>query len=328
MFFFNKTPAKSFIEKQFYVLGTIISLKVYGNKAEKAIIEAVTKLYEIDDKMSVFKESSEISAINKRAGISPVNVSEETFYVVEKAVNYSVLSMGTYDPTIRPVIDLWGFGRGKHLIPDNKTLTSKLQLVNFKDILLDKKAGTIMLRQEGQSLDLGGIAKGYAADAVSYVLRKNRIKKAIIDLGGNIYAYGKRPDNSLWSIGIQDPLNNTGVYIGAIQASNKSVVTSGNYERFFTSGGKRYHHIIDPRTGYPAESGIISSTIISDHSIDADGLSTPTLIMGLENSTNLVNLVPGVDAAFITEDKSLYVTSGLKDSFKLFDPSYNNIIYI
>lgn len=328
MFFFKKANLKPFAEKQFYVLGTIIDLKVYGKRAEKALEEAVNKLYEIDGKMSAFKESSEISAVDINAGISPVKVSEDTFYVVKKAVDYSIISMGIYDPTIRPVLDLWGFGRKKQLVPDRRILSDRLQLVNFRDILIDEKSSTIMLKRKGQSLDLGGIAKGYAADAVSYILRKNHIKDAIIDLGGNIYTLGKKPGNSPWSIGIQDPMNSTGIYLGAIQVSDKSVVTSGNYERFFTVEGKKYHHIIDPRTGYPAESSVVSTTIVSDHSIDGDGLSTPTLIMGLENGLNLVNLIPGIDAVFITQDKKVYITSGLKNSFKLFDSCYSNVVFV
>lgn len=322
IFYFRVTNKKVPITREFYVLGTIIQLKVYGNNGQRAIEEAVNRLNDIDNKMSVFKEYSEISMINQNAGISSQEVSKDTYFVMKEAVRYSELSEGAFNPTIRPVVELWGIGTDKARIPNDNEIRSKLKLVNYKDIILNEKDKTIKLRNKGQNIDLGGIAKGYAADEVKSILIKNNIKSALINLGGNIFALGKKPDKTQWYIGIQNPFNKRGEFVGFISIKNKSVVTSGNYERYFISNGKRFHHIIDPKTGYPSDSKIVSSTIISDHSIDGDGLSTGVYIMGLDKSIKLIESIKGIDAIFITENKEVYFTSGIKNKFKLIDENF------
>ena len=154
------------------------------------------------------------------------------------------------------------------------------------------------------------------------IFQNHNIKSAIIDLGGNIYALGNKLDGSSWNIGVQEPLNFEGACMGIVSVRDKSIVTSGNYERYFVKDGKRYHHIIDPRIGYPDDNGIISVTIISDCSIDGDGLTTCGYIMGLQRGFKLIEDQEGVDAIFITEDKKVYVTSKLKDSFQITNPQY------
>lgn len=320
--FFRARNKKVFTEREFYVLGTVVQLKVYGSNGKIAVEEAVNRLNDIDNKMSVFKEYSEISMINENGGISNVEVSKDTYFVVKEAVKYSELSEGGFDPTIRPVVELWGIGTDKVRVPSDNEIASKLKLVNYKDIILNEKDRTIKLRNKGQNIDLGGIAKGYAADEVKSILIKNNIKSALINLGGNIYALGKKPDRTQWYIGIQNPLGKRGESVGFISVKNKSVVTSGNYERYFISNEKRFHHIIDPKTGYPSDSKIISSTIISDYSIDGDGLSTGVYIMGLDKSIKLIESIKGIDAIFITENREIYITSGIKNKFKLVDENF------
>lgn len=320
--YFRARNKKAFTIREFYVLGTIIQLKVYGSNGKKAIEEAVNRLNEIDDKMSVFKEYSEISMINQNSGISSVEVSEDTYFVVKQAIRYSEVSEGAFDPTIRPIVELWGIGRDKPRIPSEYEIRSKLKLVNYKDIIINDKDRTIKLRNEGQNIDLGGIAKGYAADEVKNILIKNNIKSALINLGGNIFALGKKQDKTQWQIGIQNPFGKRGEFVGFISIKNKSVVTSGNYERYFIIEGKKFHHIIDPKTGYPSESRIVSSTIISDYSIDGDGLSTGVYIMGIDKSIKLIESLKGIDAVFITENKEIYLTSGIKNKFKLIDENF------
>lgn len=313
---------QSVFAKEFYMLGTIIRLKVHGYKGEKALGEAITKLTEIDDKMSVFKADSEISKINYNSGNIPQKVSHDTYYVIKKAVKYSELSNGAFDPTIRPVVDLWGICTDYPRIPKKKEINSKLELVNYKDIVLNEENSTIKLNKENQAIDLGGIAKGYAADEVKNIFLRNQIKSAIIDLGGNIFAIGNKADGVPWSIGIQDPARRRGECIGSLSIVNKSIVTSGNYERYFIIGGRRFHHIIDPRTGYPSENGVISTTIISDCSIDGDALATCAYVMGLSKGIDFIESLEGVDAIFITEDKGIYTTSGIKDNFKLLNKEF------
>ena len=315
--FFNKRSDNTAVIKEFYSLGTILQFKVYGNKAQQAIDEAMQKVNDIDNKMSVFKDYSEISKINKNAGVSAVKVSKQTFYVIKKAVNYSTLSRGAFDPTIRPVVGLWGIQTENARIPGKDEINKDLILVDYKDIILDEKNNSVMLKNKNQALDLGAIAKGFAADEVSRIFHKNKVKSAIIDLGGNVFALGNKIDNNPWNIGVQDPLSSTGEYVGVIIVTNKSVVTSGNYERYFIKEGKKFHHIIDPLTGNPSENGIISATIISDLSIDGDALSTCAFVMGLENGRKLIESIKGVEAIFITENKYIYTTLGVKNNFEL-----------
>ncbi|HEY5561921.1 MAG TPA: FAD:protein FMN transferase [Clostridiaceae bacterium] len=321
--FFN--IKSTYAQRKAYALGTIIQLRAYGRKSEKAIEEAVTRLNQIDDKMSYFKEDSEISKINKAAGVSPQVVSEETFLLLNTAVKYSELSQGAFDPTIRPLVNLWGIGSGFEDVPTKEEIDTTLKLINYEDIILDKSNNSVLLKTKGQSLDLGGIAKGYATDAVKNIFIRNNIKSGLIDLGGNIYALGGKQDGTPWRVGIQDPYAPRGGYIGVVTVKDKSVVTSGYYEKYYIKSGRTYHHIIDPRTGYPSESNLISATIISDKSLDGDGLSTGLYIMGVTKATKLIEAIPGVDAIFITNAKEVYTTSGIKNIFQLTNTEYKYI---
>lgn len=316
---YKRTP----IMRNFYVLGTIVQLKVFGRKAEKAIDEVVERLNDIDNKMSVFKVYSEISNVNINAGKAAQVVSEDTYFVLKNAVKYSKISEGAFDPTIGPIVDLWGIGTDNARIPEENEIEEKLPLVNYNDIILNEDESSIMLSHQGQSIDVGGIAKGYAADEVKNIFLKRHIKDAIIDLGGNIFALGSKGRGNPWKVGIQNPFKPRGEYVGILSVKNKSIVTSGNYERFFIEGQNKFHHIIDPRTGYPSESKVVSATIISDKSIDGDGLSTGVYIMGLEKAFNLIESLKGIDAIFITDDKKVYSTSGVKENFTLQNHEFN-----
>jgi len=295
-----------------YSLGTIINLRAYGNKAQKAIDEAIEKLNDIDDKMSAFKEHSEISKINSKAGTSSEEiVSKDTYFVVKNAVEYSEILEGTFDPTIRPLVKLWSIGTKEEIIPEKLKIEEIRKLVNYRDVLLNENKNSIMLKQKQQALDVGGIAKGFAADEVRDIFYKHNIKSALIDLGGNIFALGSKEDGTPWRVGIQNPFKPRGEYVGILSVKNKSVVTSGNYEKYFMKDGQRFHHIIDPKTGYPSQSRIISATIISDNSIDGDGLSTGIYILGIDKATKIIEAIDGIEAIFITEDKKIYKTSGV-----------------
>jgi len=305
------------VEKETYLMGTVIQFKVYGKNAEKATEEAVKRVSQIEKKMSVNIETSEVSKLNAKAGVSGEKLSADTYSVIEKSIKYSNLTGGALDATIEPIVKLWGIGTDKERVPSKTEINEKLKLVDYKNIILDKKNSTIKLGRTNQAIDLGAIAKGYTADEVKKVLLKNKISSAIINLGGNVYALGNKPDGTNWNIGVQNPLSTRGEYLGTISVSDKSIVTSGNYERFFIKDGIRYHHIFDPKNGYPAEKGLISTTIVSDKSIDGDALSTSTYILGLDKGLKLIESIKGVEAIFITSDKKIYVTEGLKGSFDL-----------
>ncbi|WP_017211138.1 FAD:protein FMN transferase [Clostridium beijerinckii] len=309
--------------KSSYALGTLINLRASGNKAQVAIDKALERLNEIDDRMSAFKESSDVSKINLNAGSKEEKINSDTYFVVKKAIEYSKVLEGTFDPTIRPLVKLWSIGTKEEKVPEKSQIEKTLKLVNYNDVIFDEKNNSIMLKHNNQALDVGGIAKGFAADEVRDIFHQYDVKSALIDLGGNIFALGSKEDGTSWKIGIQNPFKSRGEFIGILSVKDKSIVTSGNYERYFIKDGKRFHHIIDPKTGYPSESKIISATIISDNSIDGDGLSTGVYIIGIDKSMKIIETIEGIDAIFITEDKKIYKTSGIDESiFTLIDSEF------
>ena len=319
---FNENSRECF--KNIFLMDTIIDLKYYGKNSEKAMNESINKLREIDNNMSLSKSDSEMVKINNNAGKRSVKVNDGFLNVINKAIYYGRLSDGAFDISIRPVDKLWGIGTKNERIPKEKEIKENLKFVNYKNIETDNFNKTVFLRNKNMAIDLGGIAKGYAADELVKILKENNIKSGLINLGGNIYAYKKDKNDKPFNIGIQDPKEENGQTFAIIKVKNKSVVTSGNYERYFIKNGKRYHHIMDPRTGAPSESGIISSTIISDKSIDGDALSTATFILGVKKGMELINSLSGVEAIFVTNDNKVYTSLGLNnDNFKITNERYH-----
>lgn len=300
-----------------YMLGTVISLKYYGENGEKAIEESLDKLKDIENKMSLNIEGSEICKINKNAGKTYTKLSKDTYEVISEALRYSKLSKGCFDISVLPVSCLWKIGTENPRIPEKDEIKKALKYVDYKNIVLNKQDNSVFLKESNMAVDLGGIAKGYAADQLKGIVEKYKIKRAFINLGGNLYVYGEKENGDPWNIGIQDPLGDKGKSFATLRVKNKSIVTSGNYERYFIKNGKRYHHIFDSKTGYPAECGIISSTIISDKSIDGDALSTATYVLGVDKAMELVDSLKGVEAVFVTTDKKVYITEGIKDAFQI-----------
>ncbi|NFK79592.1 FAD:protein FMN transferase [Clostridium botulinum] len=312
----NSKPEEP-VSRETYLMGTIINIKAYGKNADKAVQSSVDKISDIENKMSLNIPTSEVNKINKNAGIAPVKVSKNTFDVIKASLIYSEKSKGSFDITVEPLVSLWGIGTDKARIPSKDEISNALKLINYKDVIINEKESTVMLKRKGQAIDLGAIAKGYTADELKKVLLNYNVSSAFLSLGGNVYVLGNKPDKTPWKIGVQNPLEPRGDYLGIVSVSDKSVVTSGNYERFFERNGKRYHHIFDTKTGYPAEKGLISVSIISDKSIDGDALSTSVYTLGLDEGKKLIESLKGVEAIFVTNDKKVYVTSGLKDVFKL-----------
>ncbi|MDQ0150979.1 FAD:protein FMN transferase [Eubacterium multiforme] len=307
-----------------FLMNTIIDLKYYGKNSQKAIDESMDKLNEIDNNMSLTKDNSEIVKINNNAGKRSVKVNDGFLSVVNKAIYYGRLSDGAFDISIRPIDKLWGVGTKNERIPKEKEIKENLKFVNYKNIETDNFNKTIFLKDKNMAIDLGGIAKGYAADELVKILKENNIKSGLINLGGNVYAYEKDKNAKPLNIGIQDPKEKNGQTFATVKVKNKSIVTSGNYERYFIRNGKRYHHIMDPKTGAPSESGIISSTIISDKSIDGDALSTATFILGVKKGMELINSLNGVEAIFVTKDNKVYTSSGLNnDNFQITNERYH-----
>ncbi len=316
------SPSKP-ISKSSFMLGTLIEIKLYDKGSLKVIDEAFSRIAEIEAKMTINSaETSEIIKLNMESGQGQVKLSPDTFYVVERGKYYSELSDGLFDITIGPIVKLWNIGTEAAAVPDPAALEQSLRLVGYEALQLDKKTLTAALEKKGMLVDLGGIAKGYAADEVTAILKGHGVEHAIINLGGNMVVIGNNPSGAPWKIGIQDPTDPRGQYMGIAQVVDKTVVTSGTYERYFEQGGTLYHHILDPKTGYPAENQLISVSIITESSIDADALSTSTFLMGLDKGLQFIEQMENMEAIFITEDKRVYLTSGIRDSFMIVDEAY------
>ncbi|MDK2824369.1 MAG: FAD:protein transferase [Clostridia bacterium] len=314
------------VAKTTFLMGTIVKITIFDKLENDAVFTKVfDRIEEIENKMTINKntDKSEIIKLNNAAGKDFVQLSPETFYVLEKGRHFSVLSNGQFDITIGPIVKLWNIDKENASVPDDTLIKNKLPLVNYRNLLLNKTELKAKLLKEKMIVDLGAIAKGYAADEVAKILKENGIKHAIINLGGNILTLGTKPDGTLWRLGLQDPYEPRGDYMAIVKLNNQTLVSSGTYEKYFEQNGKRYHHIIDPQTGYPAENNLISVSIITRKSIDGDALSTAIFLLGLEKGMKLIEKSPDTEAIFITNDKKVYVSSGInEDIFKIVDDQY------
>ena len=309
----------------YYDLGTVSEITLYNIKESEAndiLKKCGDILLSIDNTMGKTREYSEVSKINENAGKEYVKVSDETFYVIKNALHFSDISDGVFDITVGPIVDLWGIGTDNARVPISKEIEEKLPLVNYKDISLDEKNKSVKLEKENMEIDLGGIAKGYAADKIYEYLKEENVEIAIINLGGNVFTLGEKTKNTPFKVGIQDPTNERGNSIGSINVSDQSVVTSGIYERYIKKDGVIYHHMIDPSTGYPFDNNLSSVTIVSSSSLIGDGLSTTAFGLGVEKGLKLIESIDDTEAIFITKDKKVYTTSNLKDKINLTDNSF------
>ncbi|MDR1574986.1 MAG: FAD:protein FMN transferase [Treponema sp.] len=311
-----------------FALGTVCDINLYESGSDKLYARIFARIREIDRTMSARPEAgdSEVARINRNAGIAPVEVSADLIEVLERALYYAELSGGAFDPTIGPLAALWDIGSGtsEGRIPDEEEIAGALALVDWRDLVIDRQRGTAFLRRQGMALDLGAIAKGYAADEAAGLAREGGAGRGIFDLGGNILALGGRDGKrgAPWRIGVQDPLDERGAYIGVLPVRDKSVVTSGVYERYFEAGGRRYHHILSSGDGYPVNNGLLSVTIVAGRSIDADGLSTAVFALGYEKGKALIETLPDTGAIFVFEDHTVRITSGLEGIFSLTSDRY------
>ncbi|MBC5995645.1 FAD:protein FMN transferase [Romboutsia ilealis] len=325
---YNSSNTKNKYSREYYYLGTINEVTILGinkSKSEKLLNHCDEILKDIENKMSDTIPGSDVSKINNNAGSNFVNVSDDTFFVIKEAIRYSNLSDGNFDITIGPISDLWGIGTKNSNVPSVEEIQNILDLVDYKNIILDESNKSIKLNKSNMRIDLGAIAKGYAADIIVDYLKANNVKSAIVNLGGNIYTLGSKNHKDPFTVGIQDPTLPRGNSIGNIKTTNKSVVTSGIYERYIQKGNKIYHHILNPYSGYPFENELSSVTIISNKSIICDALSTSVFGLGLEKGFDLIESLDNVDAILITKNKEIYLTSNIKNKFNLTDNSFKII---
>ena len=298
-------------QKIFFAMGTVNTITVF-EEADEALSASKERVKDLDRKLSAYSHDSEIFAINSRAGIAPVAVSMDTFRLIKHSVMYSRITDGLFDITSRPLSQLWKnvvkFGQ----LPDENTLKEARKLVNYKDIILDYPKRMVMLKNKWQQIDLGAIAKGYAADEVRNILHAYGIKNAVINFGGTIINMGKRRN-----IGIQMPFAPNRQSAASIKVENgKAVVSSGLYEQFCIINDQFIHHISDIRTGKPSDSGLIGVTLVGDNSEELDALATAAFIMGAEKSMELLKQL-NIEALFITYDKKLYVTENLRERIRM-----------
>lgn len=311
------------VKRTNYMMGTVVNLTLY-TKDDTLFEECFNIVRDIENKMSLNIEGSEINNINKNAFNKPVRLSDDMYNVISKSIEYSKMSNGKFDITAGKLVELWNIGSSKARVPSQEEIDNAIEFVDYNDIVLDDEEKTISLKKDGMVLDLGGIAKGYAADRIKEHLKSRGVEKAIIDLGGNIYVVGSNPSNKPWGIGIQNPFTeNRNEYLGSVSETNKSIVTSGVYERYYEEDGKKYHHILDTETGYPVENNLMGVSIVSKNSIDGDALSTSVFAMGLEDGMKLINSMDDVDAIFITKDKKVYLSDNIKKNFKAHESNFS-----
>jgi thiamine biosynthesis lipoprotein len=308
--------------RQEYVLGTICTINLFEQGTDPLYDELFARLRELEGILSANRDDTNLSAINAKAGITPQQGSQETIEVLTKAMEIARATDGAFNPAIGPLVKLWGIGTEFAHVPTAKEIEEARSLSAWRDVEINAQENRVYLPKPGMRLDLGGIAKGYAADEIVSILKSRGITRAIIDLGGNVLAYGEKAKGTPWTVGIRNPETNRGDPVLVMKIANQSVVTSGIYERFFEDQGKHYHHILDTETGMPAETGLLSVTIISDSSITADALSTSAFVLGLQRGMAFVNTVSGTEAVFITRDNRIYATKGIVSQLELRDTTY------
>lgn len=306
-------------ERTEFLMGTIVTIKVYDENKEAALEPVFERIQELVEKIDVNDPDkvSEIDQINDQAGIEPVKVSDDIYNLIAKGKDYSTKAEGSYDISIGPLTDLWRIGFPDERKPEQSEIDAVLPFIDYKQVELDDKNKTVFLGKKEMKLDLGSIAKGFMADEAAEVLKENDVTTAIIDLGGNIYVLGNNPSGKQWTVGIQDPYSTRNNTIGKISETDKSIVTSGIYERVLEVDGKTYHHLLSPFDGYPFDNDIAGVSIVSDKSIDGDGLSTSVFSKGVKDGLKFVEQFKGAEAIFISTDKKVYITSGLKGNFEL-----------
>jgi len=305
-------------------MDTICTITVVSSserQAKEAINAGFAEIKRLEDLLNFFSEQSEITAINKSSGYKPVKVSEETRDVIEKAIRISEYTDGAFDPTIAPLIRLWVFSGKNPNIPETKKIKKALTLVDYKKIKINNITSEVFLEEKGMALDPGGIVKGYTADKAINVIKAKGIKAALVAIAGDIKGFGLKPDAEPWKVGIQNPRpippnvthNASRVTDNDIFASlllkDKAISTSGDYQRFFIKDGRRYHHILNPKTGFPADV-VVSASVIAPDGYVADGISTGIFILGPEKGIKLLKSL-GLSGIIVDSNKKTFLTEDL-----------------
>lgn len=303
--------------REVFAMDTYMTVTAYGKESEAAVEEAISEIKRLDALWSVGNENSEVSRLNAEGSLT---LSEETSDLIAEALDLFRETDGAFDITIYPLMDEWGFTTQNYQVPSEDRIHALLKKVDAGQLKYDPGTGQLTLPQ-GMKIDLGGIAKGYTSAHIMDVFSRYDIVSGLVSLGGNVQTYHRKPDGSLWRVGVENPDPTAGQlassdYVGVLEVADKAIITSGGYERYFEENGKRYHHILDPSTGYPSDQGLISVTIVSEDGCLADGLSTSLFVMGLDRSLEYWrNHKEDFDAVFVDREGRITVTSGLRESF-------------
>lgn len=302
-------PAQEPETATFFAMDTAMDFTVYGDAA--LLDEAETLIGSLEEQVSVTDEHSDIYAIDHTGSGS---LSGNAAELMEQTLELCRRTGGALDISVYPIVRAWGFTTGSYQVPDEETIQSLLPLVDYTQIQYDAATGVVTL-PEGMEIDLGSVAKGYAGQLAAQMLREHGVQSALLNLGGNVQTVGAKPDGSPWQIGIKDPQGEDAMMVLSVE--DQAVVTSGGYERYFEQDGQTYWHIMDPSTGHPADSGLISVTIVGDEGVVCDGLSTALFVMGLEKAADLWAQSGDFEAVFVTASGEVYITEGLRDRFAL-----------
>ena len=293
----------------FFAMDTVMDFQIYGDADLLKETEGI--ITDLEKKVSVTDSGSEIYAINQTETGTLTGKADD---LMQLALSMCSRTDGVLDISIYPIVRAWGFTTGEYRVPADDELAKLLPLVDYTQIQYDHATGQVSI-PDGMTIDLGSIAKGYAGQLAAEYLREQGVTSAILNLGGNVQTIGTKPDGTPWNIGIQDPKGDSPMM--ALSITDQAVITSGGYERYFEQDGQTYWHIMDPSTGRPADSGLISVTIVGDQGGVCDALSTSLFVMGLEKAADFWAASDDFEAIFVTDSDEVYITEGLKDQFAL-----------
>ena len=298
--------------RDIFAMDTYMSVKAYGKSAENTVSECEKLIHQLDSELSVTDEKSCIYKLNASKG-EPVEVTENASEIIRDAKKISLKTNGALDITMLPLVKEWGFIDGSYHIPESETIADLLENVGYQKIQLSDNTVTI---PEGFQIDLGSVAKGYTGDKVIDMLKESGIKSAIISLGGNVQTLGRKTDGSEWKVAVRDPFQ-PDEDMCILSVTDKAVVTSGNYERFFIGeDGKKYCHIFDPENGYPADKGLVSVTVIGDRGLICDALSTAVFVAGEQRAMKIISEYTDYDFIMVTDSGKILYTDGISDKFQ------------
>lgn len=299
------------VQGTFFAMDTMMDFTIYGESG--LIDQSESLIASLESLVSVTDTGSELYAINQTGSGT---LTGKASSLMEQALEICRRTDGALDLSIYPIVRAWGFTTGSYQVPDEAEIQALLPLVDYRKIQYDAATGTVTVTlPEGMEIDLGSVAKGYAGQLAAQMLREHGVQSALLNLGGNVQTVGTKPDGSPWQIGIKDPQGEDAMMVLSVE--DQAVVTSGGYERYFEQDGQTYWHIMDPSTGHPADSGLISVTIVGDEGVVCDGLSTALFVMGLEKAADLWAQSGDFEAVFVTASGEVYITEGLRDRFAL-----------